>query len=121
MVLMVLSEDYTPKSMVAEGRPYSIVIGDRPGGYRGFFPPPSGNSRWGVSRIREKVAYLPPRPRAGQGSVLVTFGYPLSIGSINLSESLRLRNLACLLLLSGDCRSKDPVRHFFPMSLNPSH
>jgi len=38
---MVLSEDYTPKYTVAESRfipmSYSIVIGGRPGGYRGFF------------------------------------------------------------------------------------
>ncbi len=39
---MILCEDYTPKYTVAEGRlipmSYSIVIGGRPGGYRGFFP-----------------------------------------------------------------------------------
>src|SRR5438034_7027877 len=63
---MVLSDDYTPKYAVAEGRLIPLSLAAVRGGYRGFFPPPSGNSRWDLSRIREKVAYLPPRA-AGRG------------------------------------------------------
>src|SRR6266705_675507 len=98
---MVLSEDYTPKYTVAESRlfqcPIPLSLAAARGGIGGFSHPPSGNSRWDVSRIREKVAYLPPGRGPGRGSVLFTFGYPLSIGSINLSESLTLRKFGLLI------------------------
>ena len=40
MVLMVLSEDYTPKYTVAESRLIPLSLAAVRGGYRGFFPPP---------------------------------------------------------------------------------
>src|SRR6266480_2208228 len=57
---MVLSEDYTPKYTVAQSRLIPLSLAAVRGGIGGFSHPPSGNSRWDLSRIREKVAYLPP-------------------------------------------------------------